>query len=252
MKTRTVGLFTALAIAAGAARTASADSPWGVAVYGGDTITQAGSLRSPHTAVTTDLGTLSLDKLKYDDLFHRTFDTGIELNYSFSDNLQTFGRFNYESLEGRERRVGTFSTDVLPNREPIAARFANQDNKGFELGTRYFWTTGTAWEPFAGLSLGATRLDAVRANFVVPDTAIDVHNVRFTRPGTVFSQSLETGVEYNPNSSFAVRFSVGADHMGEPPSAKDPALSELGFDSTHDANDRWTFPVAIAAAYHFG
>jgi hypothetical protein len=263
MKTRIVGLFTALAIAATAARTASADSPWGIAVYGGDSINQAGSLRSPRTLTTPDLGTLdpnlsgatgtlSLDKLKYDDLFHRTFDTGMELNYSFSDNLQTFGRFNYESLDGRERRAGALSTDALANREPLVARFADQDNKGLELGTRYFWTTGTAWEPFAGVSLGATRLDAIRANFSVPDTLIDVHNVRFTRPSTVFSQSLETGVEYNPNSSIAVRFSVGADHMGEPSSAHDPALSELGFDSAHDANDRWTFPVAIAAAYHFG
>jgi hypothetical protein len=76
--------------------------------------------------------------------------------------------------------------------------------------------------------------------------------VRFTRPATVFSQSLETGVEFNPNTNFGVRFSVDADHMGAPPSARDPMLSDLGYDAAHDAEGRWTFPVAVAASFHFG
>jgi hypothetical protein len=92
----------------------------------------------------------------------------------------------------------------------------------------------------------------MRANFLTPDAAIDVADVRFTRSATVFSQSVETGVEFNPNSTFGVRFSVDADHMGDPPSARDPALSALGYDAAHDAEGRWTFPVAIAASYHFG
>lgn len=264
MNTRQIGIFTALALAASAARTASADSPWGVSVYGGDAITEAGSLRSPHTFGVPDLGaldptlsgtsgTLGIDKLKYNDLYHRTFDTGLELNYSFSDNLQSFGRFNYEALDGRTRRVGTLTADpLITGAEPVRASFADQDNKSLEFGSRYFWTTGTEWAPFAGFSLGATRLDSVRANFVVPNTLIDVHNVQFTRPATVFSQSVETGVEYNPSRNFGVRFSVDASHMGDQPSARDPDAAELGFDSTHDAKDRWSFPVAIAASYHFG
>jgi hypothetical protein len=264
MNKRHVGIFTALALAAGTARVASADSPWGVSVYGGDAVSEAGSLRSPHSFTFPDLGELdptlsgssgklSVDKLKYDDLYHRTFDAGVELNYSFSDNLQSFGRFGYESLNGATRRVGTLTADpLITGAEPLRASFADQDNKSLELGTRYFWTTGTEWAPFTGLSLGATRLDAVRANFVVPNTLIDEHNVSFTRPATVFSQSVEAGVEYNPNRNFGVRFSVDADHMGTPPSARDPGLSELGFDASHDAGDRWSFPVAIAASYHFG
>lgn len=264
MNTRTAGLFTALALTAGAVRTASADSPWGVSVYGGDAVSEAGSLRSPHSFALPDLGTLdptlggtpgtlSIDKLKYDDMFHRTFDAGIELNYSFSDALQSYGRFNYESLDGQTRRVGTLSADsLLTGAEPLRARFADQDNKSLELGTRYFWNTGTEWAPFTGLALGATRLDSVRANFVVPDTLIDMHNVSFTRPATVFSQSVEAGVEYNPSRNFGVRFSMDADHMGDQPSAHDPAAASLGFDPGHDAKDRWSFPLAIAASYHFG
>lgn len=231
-------------------------------MYGGDTVTEAGSLRSPISTTIPDLGTvnpalsgtsgtLSLDKLKYDDLFRQSFDTGLELNYSFN-NLQTYTRFSYDELDGRTRRVGFLSTDALGGSEPLRARFADEDNKSLEIGSRYFWPTGTAWQPFAGVALGATRLDAIRANYLTPDAAIDVANVRFTRPATVFSQSVETGVEFDPNTNFGVRFSVDANHMGDPPSAHDPALSALGYDASHDAEGRWTFPVAIAASYHFG
>jgi hypothetical protein len=266
MNSRNLGICASLAILAGARvayADASADSPWGIAVYGGDTVTEAGRLRAPLSSTIPDLGalnpsfsgtsgTLSLDKLRYDDLFRQDFATGVELNYSFSPNLQTYGRLGYATLDGRTRRVGFLSTDELAGSEPLRARFDNEDNKSLELGSRYFWPTGTAWEPFAGVALGATRVDAIRASFATPDDAIDFTNVRFTRPATVFSQTLETGVEFNPSTSFGMRFSVGADHLGTPPSAHDPGLSELGYDASHDAESRWTFPVAVAAAFHFG
>lgn len=261
-----LGLFTALALAAGTARTASADtsdSPWGVAVYGGDSVGESGSLRSPGTTSLPDLGTrdpalsgtggtLRFDKLNYEDIFRRRFDTGFELNYSFSENLQTFGRVGYDSLDGETRRAGFFSTETGTPGVPLRARFADEDNKSLEIGSRYLWPNGSAWQPYAGLSLGATRLDAIRADFSTPDGGIDLHNLSFTRPATVFSQSVEAGVEYNPSPSFGVRFSVDADHMGVPPSAHDPGLAELGYDAAHDAEGRWSFPVAIAAAFHFG
>ncbi len=101
----------------------------------------------------------------------------------------------------------------------VAAHFGNADNMSFELGSRYFWQTGTDWRPFAGAALGATHLDAIRASFTSPETGLDLPNAQFTRSGVVFSQSLETGVEYDPDSNFGVRLSVNADHVGAPRSA---------------------------------
>jgi opacity protein-like surface antigen len=267
MNSRHVGFFTALALVAGA-RAASADtpdSPWGIAVYGGDSVAESGSLRSPHAPLAEtlpDLGTLdpalggssgalSLNKLRYEDLFKRSFDTGLELNYSFSDAMQSYARFSYSAYDGRTRDAGVLSSSALGISEPLRARFDDQDNKSLEIGSRYFWQTGTDWKPFAGVSLGATRLDAITASFTVPDTAIDLQNVRFTRAATVFSQSVEAGVEYNPTRAFGVRFSVDANHVGDQPSGDDLRLAQIGFDPNHDATSRWSFPVAVAAAYHF-
>jgi hypothetical protein len=263
MNTRYVRLLTVLALSGGAMRSAcAADSPWTLSIYGGDSVAESGELRAPTSARLPDLGTfdpalagdggaVSLDKLKYDDLFRHRYDTGLELGYSLSDNLQTFSRFSYAGLEGRSHRIGTLASDGLTAPAPIDARFADADNMSLEFGSRYYWSTGATWRPYAGATLGATHLDSMRATITVPDTAVDLKNVQFTRPGTVFSQSLETGVEFNPSTSFGMRLSVDADHVGTPPSAHDPDLAALGFDSAHDAQGRWAFPVAVAATYRF-
>jgi opacity protein-like surface antigen len=264
MNTRQVGILAALALTGGALRSAHAAdaSPWTLSIYGGDAVGMSGKLRAPGTSSITDLGTvdpsltgesgtLTLDKLHYDDLFRHRYDTGLELGYAFSDNLQSFGRFSYDGLAGRARRIGSLQVDGISTPAPLDARFADADNMSLDVGTRYFFSTSSPWRPYAGAALGATHLDAMRATLTVPDTTLDLQNLRFTRPGTVFSQSVETGVEYNPSSNFGVRFSVDADHLGAPRSAHDPALTEIGFDSGHDAQARWTFPVALAATYHF-
>jgi hypothetical protein len=264
MNHRISKLITAAALVAGAAARAYADpsNPWSLSVIGGYSVAESGSLRAPRTSTITDLGaidpalsgtpgTLTLDKLRYEDLFRRRFDTGLELDYSFDPNLQTYGRFSYESLGGRTQRVGVLSTDGLESPAGVAAHFADADNMTFELGSRYFWQTGTDWRPFAGAALGATHLDGIRASFTSPETTLALTNAQFTRSGVVFSQSLETGVEYDPDNNFGLRLSIDADHFGAPRSADDSQLSELGFDASHDAHSRWAFPLSVAAAYHF-
>jgi len=265
MNTRHVRILAALALTGGLARgavAADSNSPWTMSIYGGDSAGMSGELRAPGTLTIDDLGaldpaltgtsaTLSLDKLRYDDLFRRHFDTGLELGYAFSDNLQSFGRFGYDSLGGRSRRIGSFQLEGATAPTPLDAQFADADNMSLDFGARYFFSTSTTWRPYAGASLGATHLDSIRATISVPDSTLDVRNVSFTKPSTVFSQTLETGVEYNPSSAFGVRFSVDADHIGAPRSAHDESLAELGFDSAHDAAARWDFPIAVAATYHF-
>ncbi len=265
MNTRHIRILAALALSGGALRSAYADdaaSPWTMSIFGGDSVGISGRLRAPGTSSITDLGTfdptltgetgtLTLDKLRYDDLFRHRYDTGVEVGYAFSDNLQSFGRFSYDGLAGRTRRIGSLTVGGLGTPSPLDARFSDANNMSLDVGTRYFFSTSTPWRPYAGAALGATHLDAMRATLSVPDTALDLTNLRFTRSSLVFSQSVETGVEYSPSTNFGVRFSIDADHVGAPKSAHDPSLAELGFDSSHDAEARWTFPVAVAATYHF-
>ena len=265
MKFRSMPILTVLSLVAGAARVAVAaepSSPWSLSISGGDSIGESGSLRSSVTTTFSDLGaldptlsgssgTLRLDKLRYEDIFRRRFDTGLELDYSFNDNLQTYGRFGYDALGGHESTIGTVSSDSGGSPEAVRAHFADADNKTFELGSRYFWNTGTDWRPFAAVALGATRLEAMTATITSADPSADLADLRFTRGGTVFSQSLQTGVDYTPNSAFGVRLAIDADHFGKPLNGDDPRLTGLGFGPNDDAHSLWSFPVSIAANYHF-
>jgi hypothetical protein len=262
MKSPAIQMLTVLSLVAGAARVASAaepSSPWSLSISGGDSVDERGSLRTRETTGLAGLsaldptlsgtsGTLRLDTLKYEDLFRRRFDTGLELDYSFNDNLQSYGRFGYASLGGRTTTIGELESGTSP--AALRAHFADADNMTYELGSRYFWTTGADWRPFAGLALGATHLDSMRATLTSTDLSLPLNDLRFSRAGTVFSQSLTTGVDYTPNEVFGLRFSIDADHFGRPAASEDPRLSALGAGGD-DAHGLWSFPVAIAANYRF-
>ena len=124
MNTRHVRMLTVLALSGGAlpsAYAATPDDAWSMSIFGGDAVAESGSLRDPGHVSITDLGTLdpalignagtlSLDKLHYNDLFRRRYDTGLEVGYSFNDNLQSFGRLSYDGQTGRSRRIGTLTS----------------------------------------------------------------------------------------------------------------------------------------------
>jgi hypothetical protein len=265
MKFRSMQILTVVSLIAGASRVATAAepaSPWSLSISGGDSIGESGSLRSPITTPFSDLGTLDpalsgtsgtlrLDRLRYEDVFRRRFDTGLELDYSFNDNLQSYGRFGYTSLGAHMSTIGSLEGISLDSPAAVRAHFAEANNMSFELGSRYFWATGTDWKPFAGFSLGATHLDAMSATLNSPDLATDLSDLRFTRGGTVFSQSLQTGVDYTPSEAFDLRFAIDAAHVGKPPSGDDARLTSLGFGPNDDARGFWSFPVSVAAAFHF-
>ena len=265
MKFRSMQILTVITVVASASRVASAaepSSPWSLSISGGDSISESGSLRTSMSADFPDLGTLNpalsgqsgtlnLDSLKYEDIFRRRFDTGLELDYSFNPNLQTFGRFGYASLDGRTSTIGTLDNPTLGTTDAVRARFADADNMSLELGSRYLWTTGTDWRPFAAFALGATHMDSMRATITSANLGPDLTDLRFSRSGIVFSQSLQTGIDYTPNNAFGLRFSIDADHAAKPPSGNDPRTSLLGFGPNDEAHDLWSFPVSIAANYRF-
>jgi hypothetical protein len=265
MKLRSMQILTVLSLIAGAARVATAaepSSPWSLSISAGDSLDEQGSLRTPKTTEFTDLGaidpslsgtsgTLRLDKLNYEDLFHRRFDTGLELDYSFDEQLQTFGRVGYTSLSGKTSTIGQLDSAALTSPAEVHAHWADADNVSLELGSRYFFTTGSDWRPFAGFSLGATHLDAMRATLTSPDLPADLENLHFTRSGTVFSQSLQTGVEYNPSNALGLRLGVDVDHTGRPHDTEDPQLAALGYGPNDQAHSMWSIPVSVAANYRF-
>ena len=241
---------------------AAESSPWNIAVYAGDSVSGSGKFRGPQTAAIANLGTLdpklsgtsgtlALDRLGYHEAYHNRFSAALEVGYALNENLETFGRFSYDARQGRERDIGSLSSSAFAAPQRVIAHFGNSDSRGLEVGARYLWLASERWRPYVALSLGSTRTDDMNASLNVGTTAINVRQVRFAKAGNTFSQSFETGVEYNPGRQFGVRFSVRANHVGTPPSDRDPQLAALGFNTGNDARNRVDYPVSLAGVYRF-
>ena len=151
------------------------------------------------------------------------------------------------ALAPQRAHAGAWTRDhgqlyVNLNYSRIAARgFFQLDGQIINFGSTYAQHQLAIYGEVGVISRSLT----LQAASAVPE------HVRFTRGDTVFSQSLETGVEYDPGNNFGLRIGVEADHSGVASNAHDPKLLALGYDRDNDAQARWAFPVAVAATWRF-
>lgn len=259
---QTLAILGCCAAAAGTAQASDQPDPWSVALIAGDSMALHGSLRAPLKTTVADLGALDpamvgqagtadLHRLRYDRLFNPDFNAGLELGYAFDDALQAYGRIGYGHLDGRVRDIGQVARESPADVGELRAHMNDVHDESLEAGARYTWQTGSDWRPYAGVALGADRVDGMRGSLTLQAASAVPEHVRFTRGDTVFSQSLETGVEYDPGNNFGLRIGVEADHSGVASNAHDPKLLALGYDRDNDAQARWAFPVAVAATWRF-
>jgi hypothetical protein len=94
-------------------------------------------------------------------------------------------------------------------------------------------------------------LQEINGSLEIPDESLSLNDLRFSRSSTVFAQSLEAGINYHSPSMVDLQFSVGAEHASGTKAGDDPTLASLGFDTTHDGGDRWSFPITLGATYRF-
>jgi opacity protein-like surface antigen len=229
-------------LAASASQAAAPDTPWGVTLFGGGAVAEDGSLRNLHEG-TLGGQALRMDRLDFDELYRDRFEAGAEVSYDLQPNVEAFGRFSYETGDGRVRRIGALAA------QPIEARFADDDAWTLDLGSRFYFRTGEPLRPFAGVSLGATRVAGIKATLSSPDEG---QQVRFSRDGTVFSQSLEAGLQYAAMRNLDLRLSLDATHFDSLPSPRNPTPLEAELETRRSASDHWAFPVLLGAVYHFG
>jgi len=84
-------------------------------------------------------------------MFKRKYDTGLGLDYSFHRNLQAYGRFAHEALDGRARSIGTLEGPALTSPVPFTAKFGDADNMSLQISARYSWNIASGWRAFYDL-----------------------------------------------------------------------------------------------------
>ncbi len=261
-KLRPGALSVLLAAAAPATHAATEDNPWGLQVYAGDTLGMHGDFSTNRLVSVPDLGPLipgltgtpgsvATETITYEDIYRSRYDVGAELSYAVTENADAYARFGYNALDGQTSTIGLITSPDLAKSAPLVGRFNDTNTYSLMLGSRYYVPTGDSWRVFGGAALGATRLHDMTGALDIPDSSTTIAGLRFARATTVFSQSLEAGVDYHAPQNVDLQFSIAGEHMGAARAGNDPQLAALGFDTTHEGDSRWTFPLTLGATYRF-
>jgi opacity protein-like surface antigen len=249
---RSFSMSCALALfAAGAAHADDFRNRTSFALFAGENSAMPGSFRGQTVPFDTidPAGSIVYHDLKFADAYDHRYTTGAELDYALSPQLTGFGRFGYSTFNGRNHEVGEFTSNTF-EMSPVRANFEDTSSRELDLGARYSFMEGSRWRPFVGAALGATRLSDTKAEFFNPGGGAT--KVTLGEAETVFSQRVETGLQFAPVENFDVRLTAAANHVNADTKSSDPNLALVGLSNTEpDVRNHWDYPVELAAVWNF-
>jgi opacity protein-like surface antigen len=247
------GLFAAACVAAAAAAHAESFAQRGsLVLFGGGNAEMPGSFRGQTVPFesTNPPGTTVYDDLRFEDAYDHRYTLGAEYDYALSPQLAAFGRFGYSTFDGTNHVVGEFTSSAVES-HPVRAEFHDTRTREFDVGARYSFAPEARFHPFVGLALGAEHLSAAKAKFLNVND-LGATDVVLGEAETVFSQRLETGLQYLPASNLGLRLSVAASHVNADTKSSDPNLALVGLENTSgEVRDHWEYPVELGAVWKF-
>jgi hypothetical protein len=209
----------------------------------------SGSFAGPRTTQDVQPGSIHFDRVAFDDAFHHRHTGGAELDYALDAHAAAFARFGYTQFGGATRDVAhLLNADATTTR--VAARFGDTAARELDVGARYAFVPGARLQPFVGAALGAARVSPLRATVKEPIGA--PVTVELARDGTLFTQRVETGLQYSPTRSLGVRLTVAADHIDGQRGSDDSNLPLLGLaDTRGELRAHWDYPAELGAVWKF-
>ena len=252
MSSRSLTMFCTLALVT--ARAAHADdfrNRASFALFAGENSAMPGPFRGQTVPFDTidPAGSTVYHDLKFADAYDHRYTTGAEFDYALTPQLTGFGRLDYSTFDGRNHQVGEFTSNTFETR-PVRANFEDTSTREADLGARYTFLAGSRWRPFVGAALGATRLSDTKADFFSPGEGVT--KVTLGEAETVFSQRVETGLQFAPVENFDLRLSAAANHVNADTRSSDPNLARVGLSNTEaDVRNHWDYPVELAAVWNF-
>lgn len=251
-------------VALGGARLASAsnydEGQWVTSFTAGSNLVSTGNFTSQMIGH-ADLGnidpvltgvpvTTTLSPLSFRDAFADGPSFGLETGYMVQSNLEPFIRLSYSEMRGRLTDIGQFDSPGFAAPGVLTADMDDVNSWALNVGTRYFLADTGTMRAFVAGYLGANRMDAMRATFVVggaPETAV---HEELLPQRTSFDAGAEGGVSWKIADQADLSLSLGAQYVDARSSTTD-AFAPLGIDAAQFAGQRWSFPVNLGLDYRF-
>jgi hypothetical protein len=195
-------------------------------------------------------GSITYNHLDFSDAYRERMTGGGEFDYAVDSHLSAFGRLGFSQFDGATERVGRFETPLTMISD-VKAKFGDTSTRELDVGARYMFGESDTLRPFVGAALGATRMEGLHA---VVDSfgGLSATKVEIGRPDTVFSQRLETGLQYSPTRSFDLRLTAAANHLDGAAASHDLNLETVGLENPHgDVRGHWDYPAELGGVWHF-
>ncbi|MBS1819995.1 MAG: hypothetical protein JSU08_18835 [Acidobacteria bacterium] len=234
-----VGLVAGAALAS---TPASAQSgPWSVSFDLGAQTALSGDVHGAGTGRVLNLPTV-VNAKSYGDIYGPGFYWAAGVGYKVRTNGELRVQGSYTANPADRVQVGTVANLAL------FAQFDDYKAFGMDLGYRQYYGASKL-RPFAGASVGFTRVDTINSTFTVPAAGVTLAAVPMNASSTVPSFGLQGGAQYHLNDRLALQ--AGADFRWHGNLKQNEGLAGTGLEGINDKTRRWALPITAGLTLRF-
>lgn len=238
-----------------------AEGRWSWSVFGGVDRPFSGDVHDGAVAPVPDLGPLNpalagvsaelrIGQRSHEDIYGTARSYGTEFSYGLSDNAEVFGQLRYTRADRGEVQVGGAFVPALDTTLPVRGSFGDYKALTLEAGYRHYFSELGPTRPFVAGRLGATRTDDIRATFTIPDAAIAIVDVPFTKQTTSVSAGVDVGLLIPLGETVSLTAQTGVRYSADL-DGDDEAIGGLGLGGINDTGSRVSYPVSVGLRVDF-
>ena len=240
--TRFICLTAVLAVAAGGATTAGAQTgPWSVSFDLGAQMPVNGDVHTGGSGSVLGLPTQVTSK-SYGDIYGRGLYWTAGLGYGVSERGEIRVEGGYTKNPAQRLQVGTVAE------LPLFAQFDDYRTFGMDFGYRQYLSAATT-RPYIGASVGFVRLDTVASEFSVPAAGVVLSGVDFLDSSVVPAFGFGGGVQVQLSERVALQTGVDFKWHGDATGAD--GLAGTGLETINDQTRRWSVPITAGVTIGF-
>ncbi|GAB4199211.1 MAG: hypothetical protein Tsb002_34630 [Wenzhouxiangellaceae bacterium] len=205
--------------------------------------------------------TVTTNSQSFEDLYDQGLLINAEIGYGLSTNLEVYAMASFNLQNGDQRVIGATTPASTGVSSDVIADFGDLETWRFQVGGRYYFNTGSRFQPFVSARAGLASIDAVDAIVVADYSAllegiddagaqVPFFNVPLYEDSTVFTGGVEAGLAVTVTDDIEVKLSVAAQYTASLDRAA-ASVDPLAIRNIAEKDSRWTLPLSAGLTYRF-